>query len=272
MQRHCADVNSPYKRKCWVHSHAPSIRSHRGIKVDWPDFQPMRVPEEPVCVHLFRQKPVFTSLHLKSPVHVHRLWTNSGGPLTNSLLWARPPPLWPMHSEFRSLDHPPCSFVMPGWTSFKHPTLQMKGRWESNINVWFPFLYSQKWKCYFQNRIIMFCLPSSYTHISFLFFQDQSAYSAAGKYVHQSWEYINRSQTHKCGNWDWGCAIPRKGIHKWDFPCSAAPEFPEIEAAAVFVVGEEALPITIGSLTSSPALSNSTFSYLFFLENCWSCI
>jgi hypothetical protein len=56
-----------------VHSHAPSIRSHRGIKVVWPDFQPMRVPEEPVCVHLFRQKPVFTSLHLKSPVHVHRL-------------------------------------------------------------------------------------------------------------------------------------------------------------------------------------------------------
>ncbi len=55
-----------------VHSHAPSIRSHRGIKVVWPDFQPMRVAEEPVCVYLFRQKPVFTSLHLKSPVHFHR--------------------------------------------------------------------------------------------------------------------------------------------------------------------------------------------------------
>ncbi len=61
----------------WVHSHAPSIRSHRGIKVVWPDFQPMRVPEEPVCVRLFRQKPVFTSLHFKSPVHVHRLWSQS---------------------------------------------------------------------------------------------------------------------------------------------------------------------------------------------------
>ncbi len=36
--------------------------------------------------------------------------------------------------------------------------LQMKGQWESNINVWFPFMYSQKWICYFQNRIIMFCL------------------------------------------------------------------------------------------------------------------
>ncbi len=34
----------------------------------------MRVAEEPVCVNLFLQKPVFTSLHLKSPVHVHRLW------------------------------------------------------------------------------------------------------------------------------------------------------------------------------------------------------
>ncbi len=58
----------------WVRSHAPSIQSHRGIKVVWPDFQPMRVPEEPVCIDLFRQNPVFTSLHLKSPVHVHRLW------------------------------------------------------------------------------------------------------------------------------------------------------------------------------------------------------
>jgi hypothetical protein len=26
----------------------------------------------------------------------------------------------------------------------------------------------------------------------------------------RSWEFINRSQIHKCGNWDWGYAIPRK--------------------------------------------------------------
>jgi hypothetical protein len=30
----------------------------------------MRVPEEPVRIHLFRKNPVFTSLHLKYPVHV----------------------------------------------------------------------------------------------------------------------------------------------------------------------------------------------------------
>ncbi len=53
-----------------------------------------------------------------------------------------------------------------------------------------------------------------------MYFQDQSAYSAAGKYVDRFWEYINRSQTHECGNWEWGRAIPRKGIHRWDFPCS----------------------------------------------------
>ncbi len=32
------------------------------------------------------------------------------------------------------------------------------------------------------------------------------------KYMDRSWEYINRSQTHECVNWDWGRAIPRKGI------------------------------------------------------------
>jgi hypothetical protein len=41
------------------------------------------------------------------------------------------------------------------------------------------------------------------------------------KYVDRSWDYINRSQTHECRNWGWGRAIPRKGIHKWDFRCSA---------------------------------------------------
>jgi hypothetical protein len=39
----------------------------------------MRVPEEPVYIDLFRQNSVFTSLHLKSPVHVHRLWVGDMG-------------------------------------------------------------------------------------------------------------------------------------------------------------------------------------------------
>ncbi len=40
------------------------------------------------------------------------------------------------------------------------------------------------------------------------------------KYVDLSWDYINRSQTHEC--WKLGLKLPRKGIHKWDFHCSAS--------------------------------------------------
>ena len=49
------------------------------------------------------------------------------------------------------------------------------------------------------------------------------SYSAAVKLLGRSWKYINHPQTHECRNWDWGRAIPRKGIHKWDFCCSASP-------------------------------------------------
>ncbi len=133
-----------------------------------------------------------------------------------------PPPLY-------RLIHPKNQLVIIlGPLSDRHspwslpPTLQMKGRWESNINIWFPFMYSQKWNCYFQNRITVKCSVSqflhSYTCERFIYFQDRSA---AGKYLDRSWEYINRSQTHECGSWDWVRAIPRKWIHKWDFPRSA---------------------------------------------------
>ncbi len=61
-------------------------------------------------------------------------------------------------------------------------------------------------KWLFPNQNYNVLSPSSYTHISvrdlYTYFQDRSAYSAAGKYVDRSWEYINQSQTHECGNWD----------------------------------------------------------------------
>ncbi len=73
-----------------------------------------------------------------------------------------------------------------------------------------------------QNYNVLF--PSSYTHISL-----RDLYISRiglpillqGNYMDGSWKYIHRSQTHECGNQEWGRAIPRKGIHKWDFPCSA---------------------------------------------------
>ncbi len=33
----------------------------------------------------------------------------------------------------------------------------------------------------------------------------------------RSWKFINCSQTHECGNWNWVRAIPYLGAHKWGF-------------------------------------------------------
>jgi hypothetical protein len=76
------------------------------------------------------------------------------------------------------------------------------------------YKYSQKRNCGASVPISTYmCLWAIYS----LYSHNRPAYSAAGKYVDRSWEYINRSQTHECGNWDWGRAIPFLGIHKWDF-------------------------------------------------------
>ncbi len=58
----------------------------------------------------------------------------------------------------------------------------------------------------------------------FIYSSDRSAYSAAGKLLQgRTWEYIYHSQTHECGNWEWGRAIPCLGIHKFKFLRSVSP-------------------------------------------------
>ncbi len=78
---------------------------------------------------------------------------------------------------------------------------------------------------YFQNRIIMFCLQFLHSYICerFIYFQDRSVYFAASKYVDcgQILEIYKSLTDTWMWNWDWGRAIPRKGIHKWVFSCSA---------------------------------------------------
>ncbi len=75
--------------------------------------------------------------------------------------------------------------------------------------------YSQKRKCAASVPIYTFvCLWSIYI------FPWSICLFCCRKYVDRSWDNINRSQTHECGNWDWGRAILRKGTHIWDFRCS----------------------------------------------------
>jgi hypothetical protein len=80
--------------------------------------------------------------------------------------------------------------------------------------------YSQKRNCTDTVLISTFmCLGCKW----FIYSHHRSAYSAAGNmWTDPGNICINRSQTHECGNWDWCSAIPRKGIHKLDFPCSLA--------------------------------------------------
>ncbi len=89
-----------------------------------------------------------------------------------------------------------------------------------------------------ENYNVMSPFPTLILYICerFIQFQDRSAFSAAGKYVDRSWEYVNRSQTHEYEkyvkeyeNWDWGRAIPRKGIHKWDFHSSVGSAWPVVD-------------------------------------------
>jgi hypothetical protein len=59
--------------------------------------------------------------------------------------------------------------------------------------------------------------PHSCVCERFIYSHDQSAYSAAGKYVDRSWDYINRSQTPERGIWTKAAQFPFLGIHTWNF-------------------------------------------------------
>ncbi len=59
-----------------------------------------------------------------------------------------------------------------------------------------------------------------YVSVGIYIFSPSICLSCCRKYVDRSREYLNRSQTHECGNWNWGRAIPRKGINKCNFRCS----------------------------------------------------
>jgi hypothetical protein len=76
------------------------------------------------------------------------------------------------------------------------------------------FMYSISGNCAASVPISTSCVSER-----FIYFQDQSTYfpAAASVCLDRSWEYINRSQTHECGNWDQGCTIPFLGVFVSNF-------------------------------------------------------
>ncbi len=101
-------------------------------------------------------------------------------------------------------------------------TLQVKGRWESKINVWFRFMYSQKWNCLAllfpkQNYRVMFCLPNStFMYLWVIYICKGSVCLFGCKRGRPILEYINHSQER-------GRTVSCLGIHKSDFRYSTGP-------------------------------------------------
>ena len=100
-------------------------------------------------------------------------------------------------------------------------TLQMKGRWESKINVWFPFTCSKQWNCTAllsptQNYNVL--SPNFRIHVSLIDSYIpricQSIWLGSlilGIYT------VNCLQIHECRNWGRGSAVHFLGINKPDF-------------------------------------------------------
>ncbi len=75
-----------------------------------------------------------------------------------------------------------------------------------------PFMYSFSGNCAASVPISTFmCLWATYV------FPGSVHIFPAAEEADRLWEYINHSQTHECGNWDCGLAIPFLGIFVSNF-------------------------------------------------------
>ncbi len=110
--------------------------------------------------------------------------------------WA-PLPLTCLRQEYVTLDHwpMPCSGQLCWCTATK-----------------IPFMY------FFSGNCVASVSSSTFRCLwAFYIFPGSVHIFPAAESADGSWEYKNRSQTHECGNWDWGRAVPWKGMLKWDF-------------------------------------------------------
>ncbi len=123
-----------------------------------------------------------------------------------------------------------------------------------------------KWRkqflLYFFNNC-NFLSPNSYTHISL---RDLYISSIGISILLQPnmWTdprniHIYRSQTHECGNWDWGGAIPRKGKPKWYFRCmkNQGSKIKNIMQLSLFL-------INLFGLIHDCEMAEAVFLYLFY--------
>ncbi len=108
------------------------------------------------------------------------------------------------------------------------PTLQMKGRWASNINVWYRFYVFPEMKLLGlifpkQNYDVLSPNFPTFMHLWAIYTFPGSICLFCCSQIDRPilGIYINRSEVHECRNWERGPTVLFLGIHKSDFRYSA---------------------------------------------------
>ncbi len=89
---------------------------------------------------------------------------------------------------------------------------------------WFPVMYSQKWNCYFENTIIMCCLPvPTLTYLWEIYIFPGSVFLFCCREICGAIQGVYKYLT---DTWIWKLGVrprnsqKRNTYSKWDFPCS----------------------------------------------------
>ncbi len=118
---------------------------------------------------------------------------------------------------FKTLVHQLQYMMYVSLQVFSRSALQMKGRRES-------ILLSGSHSCFPWNETVISKTELCGSGSQFLHSCICARFIFPGSVCLFCCSHIERlilgSQTHDCGNWDWGRTIPRKSIHNWDFLCS----------------------------------------------------
>ncbi len=95
----------------------------------------------------------------------------------------------PRHSLIFSLPASSCMFKISDSHSKCHPPINTYALYRKSDYV-------------FPEMKLWGLVPNACICEGFIYFPDRSAYLTAAKLADRSWEYINRSQIHECGNWE----------------------------------------------------------------------
>jgi hypothetical protein len=122
-------------------------------------------------------------------------------------------------------------------SALKYPTIFLDIHCKDTIPKIWNKIFPERELCGHSPNFTFVCLWAIYI------FPQSICLFCCRKYVDRSWKYINSSQIHECGNWDWGRAIPRKEIHKWDIPCSVGSVlYPLTLSLAAIAIAASPLP------------------------------